>query len=340
MQKNKQSYDIIVAGAGMGGLTAAALLARSGYSVLVLEKAHVAGGCSSSFKRKKRVFESGATTLIGFDKNQPLKKLEDLLDIDIPKIPLDPSMVVHLNGKKITRWRDRNRWVDEAIHHFGESSRQEQFWKLAFIISDMVWKVSGHNHFFPPEDVSDWLSLAKNDPRNVWVLPYALKSVKSTASQIGISNPDFYRFLDEQLLISAQANSAETPFLFGAPAITYTNCTNYAVPGGLIEMVRTLEHSLGSNGGVIRTKEGVRSIVKKEGGYSVLSTKNELYSADVVISNIPVWNMAEVMAVKFQSISEKKRLKYQKAWGAFTMGIVTDDVYPDTMPLHHQIHIQ
>jgi phytoene dehydrogenase-like protein len=37
--------DIIVIGAGIGGLTAAALLARAGYRVLVLEGHIEPGGC-------------------------------------------------------------------------------------------------------------------------------------------------------------------------------------------------------------------------------------------------------------------------------------------------------
>jgi len=96
MKKADKKFDIIIIGAGMGGMTAASLLANDGFSVLVLEAAHVPGGCSSSYKRKGYIFESGATTLIGFDKYQPLRMLEDKLKIKLPKKPIDPSMTVHL----------------------------------------------------------------------------------------------------------------------------------------------------------------------------------------------------------------------------------------------------
>jgi len=72
--KINQEYDAIIVGSGMGGMSAAAMLAKDGYKVLILEKAHAPGGCSSSYFRKGYVFESGATTLIGFDENQPLWK--------------------------------------------------------------------------------------------------------------------------------------------------------------------------------------------------------------------------------------------------------------------------
>ena len=59
----------------MGGMSAGAMLANDGYKVLILEAAAVPGGCSSSYYRKGFTFESGATTLIGFDENWR-KKLE------------------------------------------------------------------------------------------------------------------------------------------------------------------------------------------------------------------------------------------------------------------------
>ncbi|MBN9042764.1 MAG: FAD-dependent oxidoreductase [Rhizobiales bacterium 62-47] len=43
-------YDVVVIGAGLGGLTAAAILARSGHKVLVIERSNSVGGAASSYK--------------------------------------------------------------------------------------------------------------------------------------------------------------------------------------------------------------------------------------------------------------------------------------------------
>ncbi|MCC5941682.1 MAG: FAD-dependent oxidoreductase [Balneolaceae bacterium] len=340
MKNQTENFDVIVAGAGMGGMTAASLIANAGYKVLVLEKAHVTGGCSSSYYRKGYIFESGATTLIGFDENQPLRNLEDTLGITLPKEPISPSMSVQMGDKTVTRWQDKNKWLNEVKIQFGEPAEQEAFWNLAFEISDVVWRVSGKNNFFPPVDGSDWFQLLKNNPMDVWVLLYALKSVKKAASDIGISNPEFYRFLDEQLIISSQADAESTPFLFGAPAITYTNYTNYYVPGGLHEMVKTLELFLKNHGAEVHTKEGVKSIYQVDGGYEVISSKGRRYRAKAVVSNIPVWNMPDYTGGNIASYFKNEAAKYDEAWGAFTMGIVTDDVYGENMTLHHQLHIE
>jgi len=343
MSDRNKIHDCIIIGSGMGGMTAASYLSNAGYSTLVLEAAHSLGGCSSSYKRKGFVFESGATTLIGFDEHQPLRILEEDLGISIPKVPIEPSMQVHMNGKTITRYNDRNKWIAESIRHFGEGEAQRSFWKLAFKVADIVWKVSGKNHFFPPQKAIDWIRLLKNDPRDVWVLPYAFQSVMDVASKKGISNPEFFNFLDEQLMISAQATSNETPFLFGAPACTYTNATNYSVPGGLVEMVLTLKEFIEKKGGIVKNKEKVVSLERTGKHYKVISEKagkKHEYFTRLIVSNLPVWNMKDITHGSLGSYFKKESMKYQEAWGAFTMGIALRNQFGPEMPLHHQIHLR
>jgi prolycopene isomerase len=57
-------YDAIVVGSGIGGLTAAALLARAGLEVLVVERHDRVGGYSHSFRRGRYLFDS-AVHIVG-----------------------------------------------------------------------------------------------------------------------------------------------------------------------------------------------------------------------------------------------------------------------------------
>ena len=43
------AYDVVVIGAGNGGLTAAATLAQNGLKVLLLERHNIPGGAATSF---------------------------------------------------------------------------------------------------------------------------------------------------------------------------------------------------------------------------------------------------------------------------------------------------
>ena len=52
-------YDAIVIGSGLGGLTTAALMAKAGKKVLVLERHYTAGGFTHSFKRRGYEWDVG-----------------------------------------------------------------------------------------------------------------------------------------------------------------------------------------------------------------------------------------------------------------------------------------
>lgn len=55
----QNSFDVVVVGAGTGGLTAAALLAKRGHGVLVVDQHYVAGGNGTVFRRKGYEFDVG-----------------------------------------------------------------------------------------------------------------------------------------------------------------------------------------------------------------------------------------------------------------------------------------
>jgi phytoene desaturase len=64
-ESREETYDVIVVGSGIGGLTAAALLAKAGKHVLVVERHDRPGGYAHGFQREKYTFDSAVHLLSG-----------------------------------------------------------------------------------------------------------------------------------------------------------------------------------------------------------------------------------------------------------------------------------
>jgi all-trans-retinol 13,14-reductase len=80
-QKLVKTYDFIVVGSGISGMTSALLLAQSGRSVLILEKAAAMGGSLIRFHRNGIPFDTGFHFTGGFGENGLLTKMLNKLGL-------------------------------------------------------------------------------------------------------------------------------------------------------------------------------------------------------------------------------------------------------------------
>jgi phytoene dehydrogenase-like protein len=128
-----------VIGAGVGGLTAAGLLLRAGHRVSVLEANVYPGGCAGTFYHQGYYFDAGATLAGGFGRGGPHARVAELLDLEWPVARLDPAWVVHLPGRSVTQWADRDRWREERMEAFPGT---EQFWEAQETLADAAWDIA------------------------------------------------------------------------------------------------------------------------------------------------------------------------------------------------------
>lgn len=69
LRNMSRNYDVIIIGAGLGGLTAASILAKNRKRILLLEKNPIPGGYVVNFRRKGFEFDAGLHMMFGCHKN-------------------------------------------------------------------------------------------------------------------------------------------------------------------------------------------------------------------------------------------------------------------------------
>jgi phytoene dehydrogenase-like protein len=106
-------FDAVVIGAGHNGLTAAAYLARSGLSVLVLERRERVGGCCVTEEIAPGCRASTTSYIASMLRPEVIRDL-NLRAHGLRVVPCDPALTVPFpDGSLVPWWPDRERTVAE-----------------------------------------------------------------------------------------------------------------------------------------------------------------------------------------------------------------------------------
>ncbi len=338
---------VIVVGAGIGGLTTAALLAHRGYSVLILDQALVPGGCASTFKRHGFTFDVGATQVAGLEPGGIHHRIFTELGIDIPEATYcDPACAVYLPGETspINVWRDPDKWREERQRQFPGS---EPFWQLLASLFKPSWQFQGRDPVLPPRNVWDLWQLTKALRPNTFItVPYSLFTVGDALRAYKLEHDQRLRtFLDLQLKLYSQVDAEETALLYAATALSVSQSPQglFHLQGSMQVLSDRLVSALKRDGGKILLRHTVEKIEVQKGKVTAVVIKNqkteEVWTepADHVVANVTVQNLVKLLDKKAPKGYQNRVAKLPPASGAFVVYIgVEESAIPAGCPPHLQ----
>lgn len=307
---------VLVIGAGVGGLTAAALLLKAGYPVTVLEAHIYPGGSAGTFYHQGYHFDAGATLAGGFAPGGPHARVAEILGLEWPVRPADPAWVTHLPDLSITQWTSRSAWQAERMRAFPGS---EPFWETQEHLANLAWDISSRPFPWPPTSPSDLFALMHAvRPQTVLAAPYLLRSLGSLLPHN--ASPQLRSFLDAQLLISAQTTAAHAAALYASAALDLPRRGVNHVQDGIGSLAKTLANWITSHGGQVLYRQQVSQIVLRKSLAAGVRTRKGLdLSADVILANLTPWGLAELLGSAVSAGLPKPSNLSHPMWGAFTL---------------------
>ena len=270
--------DFAVVGSGIGGACSALFLSKK-YQTTLYEKEPSLGGCSSTFKHQKAFYNTGATTFAGYEKNTYMYDFFGRHHIDFQKKLLPCALSVLIDGKKIVRYQAMDAFLDE-INGVFYHSKNKDFYALVqkinkdfFAINDYYY--SNASMFAKVKSLTSFKTLLAK------FYPYLFINAKSfIKNHFGNIDEKYLDYLDNQLLIVAQARLHEVNFLTASLALSYQFMDNYYIFGGMGSIFDAISKKLPQ----VKTHSFIEKITKTPSHFILHTSKTEFEAKNIVLN--------------------------------------------------------
>lgn len=287
---SSQQKNIIIIGAGFGGLSAAALLAKDGHTVTVLEKNKQLGGRAQQLKKDGFTFDMGPSWYMMPDVFERFfaefgKTPEDFLEL----VKLDPQYrVIFGDGSHVDMAVDleENKKLFESIEP-GSAAKFEEYLDEGQLKYDVAMRSVLYKNVDSVVDFFSWD-----------MIRYGLKMHPFMKMEQYMN-----RFFKSEKL--KQIIQFTLVFLGGAPhnmpalysLISYVDFKlhTFYPKGGMHSVVDAFEAVGKEQGVTFKTGEAVEKVITDGDTVTAVKTNKATYKADVVIANADMKHFDELL---------------------------------------------
>lgn len=251
----KESYDVIIIGSGLGGLTTANRLAYCGHKVLLLEHHHRLGGLATWFKRRGHIFD---ISLHGFPHGM-IKTCKKYWNKEIMQSIVQLPNIVFNNPQFSLK----------------TTFNKEDFTKL--LESDFGIEHKTIERFF--DTVS---SMNFYDDQSM--------TTKELFEEFFPGRSDVHRLLMEPITYANGSTMDDPAITYGIVFSNFMSKGVYTFSGGTDKLIGMMEKELESNGVTICTKAKVDQVLIEGGKVNGVVAGGKEIKASAVVSNSGITN--------------------------------------------------
>ena len=282
-----QDYDVIVIGAGFGGLAAALEAAEQGRAVAILEALKYPGGCASTFTRDGVQYEAGATLFSGLDDAQLFGQWRSRLSLPVRfdrlAVPIElrtPAMTLPVPDDRdalIATFCDMPHAPVERIRDFfAEQGR----------VAEALWPIFDDPTRLPPLSWSAVGWHLRRLPRYLPLLRLVGRSLSDVLRHHRLHTfAPLRHYLNalSQITVQADIDTAEAPFAMATMDYCFRGTGH--IHGGIGELAWAMLRAIEGLGGTVRLSSRVRSLSRDSGVWTV-KARGEPLRAPLVIANL------------------------------------------------------